>query len=83
MGGRVVGVRVVGRAAGARVYFGVAGFPVGRDEGRKVSLDAHDVHRAQPGETLVLRYLVVLHGGDAEEAGIDRRWTIWTEEKSR
>ena len=35
------------------------------------------------GETLVLRYLVVFHTGNAEEAGIDRRWTIWTEEKSR
>ena len=35
------------------------------------------------GETLVLRYLVVFHTGNAEEAGIDRRWTNWTEEKSR
>ena len=35
------------------------------------------------GETLVLRYLVVFHAGNAEEAGIDRRWKIWTEEKSR
>jgi len=35
------------------------------------------------GETLVLRYLVVFHAGVAEEAGIDRRWTMWTEEKSR
>ena len=36
-----------------------------------------------PGETLVLRYLVVFHEGDAGAAGIDRRWKRWTEETSR
>ena len=40
-------------------------------------------HTIAAGETLVLRYLVVLHAGNAEEAGIDCRWTIWTEEKGR
>jgi Methane oxygenase PmoA len=35
------------------------------------------------GETLVLRYLVVFHEGDAGAAGIDRRWKRWTEETSR
>ncbi len=36
-----------------------------------------------PGETLVLRYLVVFHEGDAGAAEIDRRWKRWTEETSR
>ncbi len=40
-------------------------------------------HTIPQGGTLVLRYLVVFHAGNAEEAAIDRRWTIWTEEKSR
>lgn len=35
------------------------------------------------GETLVLRYLVVFHEGDADTAGIDRRWKAWIEEKRR
>ena len=35
------------------------------------------------GKTLVLRYLVVFHEGDAGAAGIDRRWKRWTEEASR
>jgi hypothetical protein len=40
-------------------------------------------HTIPEGETLVLRYLVVFHARNAEEAGIDRRWKIWTEENSR
>ena len=40
-------------------------------------------HTIPPGETLVLRYLVVFHEGDAGAAGIDRRWKRWTEEASR
>ena len=35
------------------------------------------------GKTLVLRYLVVFHEGDAGAAGIERRWKRWTEETSR
>ena len=40
-------------------------------------------HTIPPGKTLVLRYLVVFHEGDAGAAGIDRRWKRWTEEASR
>ena len=40
-------------------------------------------HTIPTGETLVLRYLVVVHEGDAGAAGIDRRWKRWTEETSR
>ena len=40
-------------------------------------------HTIPPGETLVLRYLVVFHEGDAGAAEIDRRWKRWTEETSR
>ena len=40
-------------------------------------------HPIPPGKTLVLRYLVVFHEGDAGAAGIDRRWKRWTEEASR
>jgi hypothetical protein len=40
-------------------------------------------HTIPEGETLVLRYLVVFHEGDADTAGIDRRWKAWTEEKRR
>ena len=40
-------------------------------------------HTIPPGKTLVLRYLVVFHEGDAGAAGIDRRWKRWTEETSR
>ena len=40
-------------------------------------------HTIPTGETLVLRYLVVVHEGDAGAAGIDRRWKRWTEEASR
>jgi hypothetical protein len=36
-------------------------------------------HTVSPGETLELRYLVVFHAGDAEAAGINGRWTRWTE----
>ena len=40
-------------------------------------------HTIPEGETLVLRYLVVFHEGDAGAAGIERRWKAWTEEASR
>ena len=40
-------------------------------------------HTIPAGETLVLRYVVVFHEGDADAAGIDRRWKAWTEEKRR
>ncbi len=37
-------------------------------------------HTILSGEKLVLRYLVVFHQGDADAAGIDRRWKSWTGE---
>lgn len=40
-------------------------------------------HTIPAGEKLVLRYLVVLHEGSADEAGIDRRWKAWTAEETR
>ena len=36
-------------------------------------------HTISAGETLTLRYLVVLHRGDAQAAGIDGRWKVWAE----
>jgi hypothetical protein len=40
-------------------------------------------HTIPTGGSLTLRYLVVCHRGDAEEAGIDTRWKSWAEGSNR
>ena len=36
-------------------------------------------HTIPAGESLTLRYLVLLHRGDAQAAGIEGRWKVWAE----
>jgi hypothetical protein len=82
--GRPVGVAILDHPANlrhpshwhARDYGLFAANPFGLHDFTGAAKGAGD-HTVPAGGTLALRYRVVLHRGDAAEAGIEERWRAW------